>query len=144
MPERGHAIPLVGLWWLRLARSLVANDKRDLSTLGKDLARHVHRRAAFHKGTLSRFVKGTHPVTYELIRSLCAEYTRLPPPPLFPESYEEAVQMQMVRERYSKMVLDGNENPAPSVTPLRDEDGRRRGKRVAATADHTPKRRNAG
>jgi hypothetical protein len=93
MRERGNAVPQVGLWWLRLARRLVANDSRDLVTMGRDLAKHVDKKQPFDKGTLSRFIKGTGPVTFQLIQALCAEFTRLPTPIVFPDSYEEAVAM---------------------------------------------------
>lgn len=136
MRDRGNAIPQVGNWWLLLARRLVANDPRDLGTLGKELADHLDRKAPFDKGTLSRFIKGTGPVTYQLIQALCSEFSRLPMPIVFPASYEEAVQMQALHERYSRMVGVNDEVDAV-ITPLKrtdEEDGRRKGKRQAALA----------
>lgn len=140
MREKGHAIPMVGEWWLSLARSLLANDPRDLRTLGKDLAKHV-RRAAFPHTTLSRFANRTlnpltrqpYPVTFELIRALCAEFSRLPLPIYFARSYEEAVHMQSVAERYDSISLP--DEPAPIVPLPRPDDRRRRGKRPAASPE---------
>ncbi len=128
----GQKIPIQE-WWLRLARSLVANDSRDYVTLGADLAKHIDKKPAFDKGTLSRFVKGTGPVTFQLIQALCSEFSRLPMPMFFPSGYEEAVQMQALHERYARMVGVNDEVDA-IVTPLKrpDQDGRRRGKRQAA------------
>lgn len=125
------AIPQIGDWWLDMARRLVGRDERDLATLGRDLAVHVDRKPPFDKGTLSRFVKGTGPVTYQLIQALCIEFPRLPPPIVFPASQEEAVKIDAIHQRYKRLV-GANDNDEPDVIPLRPaEDGRRRGKRVA-------------
>jgi hypothetical protein len=150
MRERGNAIPQVGLWWLRLARRLVANDPRDLVTLGKELAKHVEKKQPFDKGTLSRFIKGHGPVTFQLIQALGIEFSRLPPPIVFPDSYEEAVAILALHERYARTVV--GDAPEAPITPLpANEDGRRRGKRAPAAVEKssapvalTPRRRRSG
>lgn len=154
MREKGHAIPIVGDWWLRLARSLLTNDPRDLRTLGRELAKAVGRKKPFPHTSLSRFATGVlnpqtgapYPVTYELINALCAEFSRLPPPIAFARSYEEAVHMQGVAERYDRISVE--ETPPATVVPIpKSDDRRRRGKKpavVPATLPVSGRRRARG
>lgn len=123
MVERGRAIP-VHPWWLRLARNLVLKDTRDLITLGKDLARRIDgKKKPFNYTQLSRFSQAQTGVTLELAEALCKEY-RLPPPVLFPRSYEESVAMIGTSEKY------GNNDPIRTeeadVVPLQERRARRR------------------
>lgn len=145
MDSRGQAIP-VNDWWLRLARSVVANDTRDFRTLGKELARHVKRRAPFDHGMLSRFATGRPDsrtgkpisVTYELVLALCAEFSRLPSPVFLPRNYEEAVHMQAVQERFDNTVGGPDDGGTASVVPLPTEGRRRRKRIVDEHADDAP------
>jgi hypothetical protein len=140
MRERGHTIPIVGKWWLNLARRLVADDPRGLSILGEALALRVDKKQPFDKGTLSRFVKGKHPVTYQLINAIGLEWPRLPPPIVFPTTYLEAVEIDSIHARHAKRVHgedteDSILHEIRDTTPLKappGSDGRRRGKRVVS------------
>lgn len=133
MRERGRPIPAKE-WWLRLARSIIANDPRDFRTLGKDLARNIKRKSPFDHGGISRFATGAvdpktdrpYGVTLEFVEALCTEFTRLPRPVFFPNTYEEAVHMQSVAERYENVVESSTE---AAVVPLPQRDDRRRRKR---------------
>jgi hypothetical protein len=152
--ERGHAIPQIGEWWLRLARSLVLNDPRDLRTLGRDLAKHLERKQPFPHTTIGRFANKTsnpltkqpYPVTYELVLALCAEYSRLPEPIFFPRSYEEAVSMHGVAERYDGIPVEEAPAEEAAVVALpKSDDRRRRGRSaavspVASTSSRAPRR----
>lgn len=110
MVERGHKIP-VHEWWLRLARSLMNNDPRDYTQL-------------------SRFSLGQSGVTLELAEALCKEYSRLPPPVVFPRSYEEAVHIVGVAERYGTTIEAPNEGDVISMPPPSVRRSRRRGSTV--------------
>jgi hypothetical protein len=111
MSSRGHAIPQVADWWLEDARAKLRKDARDQRSLGKVLAAHIKRRTPFQQSTLSRFIAGTHPVTYELILAIGAEYPDLAPPIIFPSTREEA--------RAIEAVLKLAHVQTPGVTPIR-------------------------
>jgi hypothetical protein len=132
MSDRGTSIP-VGQWWLALARRLVETDPRDLTTLGKDLAKRIHRTEPFSHSLLSRFAKGETGATDELAAALCTEYTRLPPAVFFPKSYEEAVHLQTVAERYPTSARE-HAAEAP-IVPMPEKPRRRRRRAGAATDD---------
>jgi hypothetical protein len=119
MDRRGRTIPLflLGDWWLRLARNVIASDPRDLRTLGADLAKHLKGKRAFDHSFLSRFGHGKAEPTLDLIDALCAEFTRLPRPMFFARTYEEAVHLQVTAERYGAKLSFPSSHDSP-VTAL--------------------------
>lgn len=128
MRERGHPIPVKG-WWLRLARSVVQGDTRDLEQLGRDLAKHVKaKKQPFSYSSLSAFLLGKQPATIELVEALCKEYSRLPPPVFFPGSYEECAQMIVIAERYASQAMEYEFDAEVVPIPVGKERRPRRGK----------------
>lgn len=148
MDTRGQAIPVKD-WWLNLARRVVSTDTRDYRTLGKELARHVKRPSPFNHGMLSRFATGVSDprsgkpigVTFELALALCAEYRSLPLPVFFPRSYEEAVHIRTVSERYDS--ADDAPNDDASIISLPDNRRRKRRALDEAATSATPSKRRA-
>jgi hypothetical protein len=150
MESRGHPIP-VGTWWLNLARGLIESDERDLTRLGEDLAKRVGRADPFSHSQLSRFRSGKIGATLELAEALCAEFTRLPRPVFFPQSYEEAVHHSSVVDRYARGAEDRAEPAAVVALPKPGERAPRRKRAtdapsVGAIASSLPalKRRSRG
>ena len=133
MDKRGRTIPLplVGEWWVRLARGVINSDPRDLRTLGADLGRHLKGRRKFDHATISRFASGTlnpktqapYDPTFELVDALCAEFSRLPRPLFFARNYEEAVHLQVTAERYGVSTYNSDDT---TVSPLPITRGRKR------------------
>lgn len=136
MAAQGKAIPIEG-WWLRLARNLVRQDQRPLEVLGHDLAKAYGRVVPWTHGVLSRFAAGKGGATLELAQALCLMYSRLPPPVIFPRTYEEAIEMMAVTERYDSFVpVDGAEG---SVVNMQ---GRRPRRATGATIVSSKRRKH--
>lgn len=101
-------------WWLRLARERVAKESGSLKDLGKRLQAHAGRSKPWTHTSLSNFVAGREPVTLELARALSKEY-RLPPPVHFCRSYNEALEILFVIEKYDELIAPDDEDALPEL-----------------------------
>lgn len=119
MASRGRTIPgAAGIsWWVKLAKDAILADPRGFVQLGKEMASRIGRSRPWSHTTLIRFMNNDAALTYDLAQGIAAIY-RMPMPMYFARSLPEAVEMQIIAEKYDAEEARRRHDPPGELVPL--------------------------